>query len=206
MKHKNLIIALAVAAPAFFIIGCGTTETRSITEEHVLPEETIESMTIDTNEVQPPVEDLEVPVYAEADIVDSANEVNVELVESQVEEITPPTETAFYFATNDSQVKQEDYSVLIAHADYLMKHPEKTLRISGHTDQSGPAEYNQWLAKQRAEAVAKVLIEYGVAVSQIKIESLGETQPMAGLEHAIADRRVELEYSNDTQLSDANSF
>ncbi len=204
MKQKNLIIALTLAAPALFAIGCGVTETRTVVEEPVAPIETIDEITIDVNESNQPTEELMQPVYAEAEINDS--ETVIEAVVSEQPVMSEPEALTFYFSTGDSNVKQEDYDKLIAHADYLMQNPDKILRISGHTDQSGPVEYNQWLSEQRAKAVARILIEYGVPVAQIKTESLGASQPIAGLEHAIADRRVELEYAKETQLSEANSF
>ena len=161
----------------------------------------------DAQEMQQPVEDIAEAVFAEVGM--QSAELPVQPEEAQLELATVATQpdvATFYFATNDSSIRQEDFEKIIGHASYLMQNPDKSLRIIGHTDQSGSWEYNQWLARQRAEAVAKVLVEYGVQPTQIHIESQGEDKPIAGLEHAIADRRVELEYGSDTQLSEANSF
>jgi outer membrane protein OmpA-like peptidoglycan-associated protein len=51
------------------------------------------------------------------------------------------------------------------------------LVISGHTSKVGKASFNQWLSKQRAEAVAKVLIDAGIPASDIRTEGLSFSQP-----------------------------
>jgi len=221
MNHKTLVIALALATPALFVIGCGgMNETRSLAEQpaETLPVDMMQQSSqpadpgngvTDGNDEQP-AEDVAAAVFAEVQAETSSLPVQPpreQLPQDQAEPSVPQPDTlAFYFATNDSKVQQADFEKLIAHAKYLMQHPDMSLRISGHTDQSGSADYNRWLARQRAEAVARVLIEYGVQASQVHVESLGEDNPVAGLEHAIADRRVELEYAGETRLSEASSF
>ena len=76
------------------------------------------------------------------------------------------------------------------------------LKLMGHTDQSGDSEYNEKLAMKRSKSVAQVLIDYGVQAGQIITESLGEDSPISGFEHSIYDRRVEMEYTQETQLSE----
>ncbi|MCW9015240.1 MAG: OmpA family protein [Gammaproteobacteria bacterium] len=137
------------------------------------------------------------------EIAEAAPE-QISTVDVAQEETAQPDELQFYFASNQTDVKQADYEKLIAHAEYLIKHPDMKLKLSGHTDQSGSREYNQQLAEQRAQSVAAVLIEYGVQPAQIVTESLGEDYPTTGYEHAIYDRRVELEYSAITRLTESS--
>ena len=204
MNRKQLVIALALVSPVLVTIGCGgMNETRSVTEQQPVPVYSEPSIT-DSRDSQPVEADLDEAVYAEV-LEEPALPVQAE-TETVESPLSPPDTLAFYFASNESAVDQADFETLIAHARYLIQNPGMVLRLSGHTDQSGSRDYNQWLAKQRAEAVAEILIEYGVQPTQIRIESLGEDQPIAGLEHAIADRRVELEYSNEARLTEANGF
>lgn len=207
MKQKTLIVALTLAVPALFVIGCGgMSETRMAEQASQPPVEQLAEPTgIEEHgqpaSEQPPMDDIAETVFAE--ITPQLPVTPEQPAESVAQQ---PDTLALYFATNDASVQQADFEKLIAHAEYLMQNPGMSLRVSGHTDQSGSSEYNRWLAKQRAEAVARVLIDYGVQPSQIQVESLGEDKPVAGLEHAIADRRVELRYERETRLSDANSF
>jgi len=202
MNRKTLTMAIAITLPAFFIIACGSNETRQISEENL--EQEIYSQ---PEEV---VIGDEIAMSAETTINEAAAEIEKaeselvnQVAEALQEEAVPqPSDLVFYFDTNQSDVKQEDFDTLISHAEYLIKHPEIKLKLIGHTDQSGDQQYNQWLAKKRSDSVAQVLIQYGVQAEQLSMESQGEDLPVSGFEHAIFDRRVELEYSEETQLSE----
>ncbi len=207
MNRKTLFIAMAMSIPVLMAVGCG-----SMNENRVLADQPEDIGTMET-----PVPVTQEPVrQPEVDIADAVfAEVEAQPVSEEVAPVTEtvaesdpvqPEYTTFYFATDESKIAQEDFDKLMVHAEYLKANPGVSLRLVGHTDQSGGSEYNRWLAKQRAEAVAGVLIDYGVSAKQIKIESMGEDQPVAGLEHAIADRRVELEYLGETRFLEANRF
>jgi len=202
MNRKTLTMAIAITLPAFFIIACGSNETRQISEENLeqeiysQPEEVVTG-----DEIAMPAEMTINEAVVEIDKAESelVNQVTEAL---QEETIPQPSDLVFYFDTNQSAVKQDDFDSLISHAEYLIKHPGIKLKLIGHTDQSGDQQYNQWLAKKRSDSVAKVLIQYGVQAEQLSMESQGEDLPVSGFEHAIFDRRVELEYSEETQLSE----
>ena len=232
MNRNALIIAMGLSLPAF-IIGCtGVKDSNSLSEqsqvaehlplvqpesEPVLENPGMEAAAVESApEESTPDESAVSLEIAPAELTTPENEVTeAELVEAEQEEnrapavaepdMPQPAELKFFFASNDTRVKQEDYEKLIAHAEYLIKHPDTKLTIAGHTDQSGPTDYNQQLAEKRARAVAEVLIEYGVQAAQIETRGYGEDYPTTALEHAIYDRRVELEYSQLTRVSE-NSF
>lgn len=52
-----------------------------------------------------------------------------------------------------------------------------TVVLIGHTDDTGPAEYNLKLGERRAQAAKDYLVSSGVAPERIGIRSMGETQP-----------------------------
>lgn len=54
-----------------------------------------------------------------------------------------------------------------------------TVRVDGHTDDVGTAEYNQRLSVRRAEAVARVLATSGLARDHIEVRGWGKTRPVA---------------------------
>lgn len=51
------------------------------------------------------------------------------------------------------------------------------IRIVGHTDGRGDADYNLWLSQRRAEAVKTVLVMLGVDPNRLVVESRGEAEP-----------------------------
>jgi OOP family OmpA-OmpF porin len=70
------------------------------------------------------------------------------------------------------------------------------VRVAGHTDATGPDEYNQGLSERRAASVRKYLAEHGVAASRLMSIGFGESSPIASndtREGRALNRRVELE-------------
>ena len=64
-------------------------------------------------------------------------------------------------------------------ASSLQDYPDSTVQIVGHTDNTGGAAYNQDLSERRANAVADVLLDGGVAFARIQTIGRGEDQPVA---------------------------
>jgi len=72
----------------------------------------------------------------------------------------------------------------------------KSVTITGHTDNVGPAEFNQKLSEQRAQAVADYIISLGADPAKITVVGKGETQPVAEnstAEGRAKNRRVEVD-------------
>lgn len=59
------------------------------------------------------------------------------------------------------------------------KNPNITIEISGHTDSSGPDEYNLDLSERRAQNVKKYLVDAGADEERIIAKGYGETKPIA---------------------------
>jgi outer membrane protein OmpA-like peptidoglycan-associated protein len=67
--------------------------------------------------------------------------------------------------------------------------------VSGHTDTSGKASYNQGLSERRANAVADALVSKGVARNTISVHAYGDTQPVVATGPGVREvqnRRVEI--------------
>jgi len=107
-----------------------------------------------------------------------------------------PSRVLFDF---DSRLIRSDAeTALDITAIFMRTHSTTHVILEGHADPTGPAAYNERLAKQRAESVARFLIAHGVPASQIDaVTSAGERQPIsaAPAEH-FQDRRVELIFSS----------
>lgn len=72
--------------------------------------------------------------------------------------------------------------------------PNAGLKLKGHTDSTGSAEYNLELAHKRTEAVKALFVEKGVAADRIRTEWYGENNLLLALVGRQRDnRRVEVE-------------
>lgn len=99
------------------------------------------------------------------------------------------------FETNSFDLKPEAKEKLDAYADYMKRHPEDSIIITGYTDDRGAAAYNQKLSQKRANAVKKYLEEKGISGDRITAEGKGEANPVADNstpEGRQKNRRVEL--------------
>jgi len=73
---------------------------------------------------------------------------------------------------------------------------DENLKIVGHTDSTGPADYNLKLSVRRAESVAAYLEGQGILADHMTIEGMGEEQPIASnatRDGRAQNRRVEIE-------------
>lgn len=194
MNRRILYITLIISMPAFLTIGCGTHETRDITEENFTEEiELMKESDIDTEKV---IEIVEYEVKDELNIVEEIIE------QSDNKLINQPTERVLYFDTNQARIKQADIGLLVSHAKYMLSRPEVKMKITGYTDGSGSSDYNYDLAKKRSDSVADVLLQYGIQANRLSMHSQGENLSVPEYEHAIYDRRVEIEYMEEASLSE----
>jgi len=86
-------------------------------------------------------------------------------------------------------------------AEILNKYPDTEILIEGHTDSTGPAEYNMDLSMRRAQSVANFLTNVQVSPVRFRIMGYGEDQPIASNDTQAgrqANRRVDIAiYAND---------
>jgi len=58
--------------------------------------------------------------------------------------------------------------------EWLLRHPDGSVLVEGHTDERGTHEYNLALGERRAKSVTNYLIGLGVPASRISVISYGE--------------------------------
>ena len=101
------------------------------------------------------------------------------------------------FDVNKSDLKDSAKEGLDQVVELLKAYPTNTLRISGHTDNTGSDTYNQTLSERRAQAVANYLVSKGsVAQSRISTVGYGKHRPVASNsteEGRQQNRRVEID-------------
>ena len=86
---------------------------------------------------------------------------------------------AILFATDSASLNPNLRSDLFVLADSLNKYPQSIVTVTGHTDNTGSAGYNQDLSQRRAQSVSSVLLTGGVASSRIRTVGAGENRPIA---------------------------
>ncbi|HEY5204466.1 MAG TPA: OmpA family protein [Roseiarcus sp.] len=67
--------------------------------------------------------------------------------------------------------------------------------IDGHTDASGPEDYNQGLSERRADAVVSYLASDGIDKSLLVAKGFGKTKPRVANPYSPENRRVETHLS-----------
>jgi len=83
------------------------------------------------------------------------------------------------FATDSTTVSGASQNDLYTLARSINRYPNSTVNVVGHTDSTGDASYNFDLSQRRAQAVASVLMNGGVAPQRIRSIGRGEDQPVA---------------------------
>ncbi|WP_069383649.1 OmpA family protein [Halomonas caseinilytica] len=86
-------------------------------------------------------------------------------------------------------------SVLTDVAAKLRSNENVRVRIEGHTDSVGPADYNKDLSQRRADSVASFLASQGISANRMTTIGYGEEQPVASNDTQAGraeNRRVEL--------------
>lgn len=99
--------------------------------------------------------------------------VEVEKPTNKQAEVEPLKETFFYAIRLSDPTANATIDKIVA---WCNKYPTKSISISGYADKgTGNPKINQGYAKQRAEKVAKILQEKGIAASRMTVESFGDT-------------------------------
>jgi len=99
------------------------------------------------------------------------------------------------FDFDKATIKPEYYSWLDKGKELFEKYPTMKVQIDGHTDSTGPEEYNQKLSERRAKAVKDYLVnKVGIAADRLTTVGYGEMKPAYPndtKENRAKNRRVE---------------
>lgn len=85
--------------------------------------------------------------------------------------------TPVYFAFDQYSILPDQRPVLDRAIAWLTQNAAIRVRLEGHTDERGEAEYNLALGRRRALAVKDDLIAGGIAADRIDAVTLGEEDP-----------------------------
>ncbi len=112
-------------------------------------------------------------------------------------------DSGILFSTGKSSLSADSKNALAKFAESLKTTPETDVAIYGHTDNTGSREINEKISNQRAESVAKYLIEKGVSGSRLRTQGMAYDEPVASNETAegrAQNRRVEIYITANEQM------
>jgi OmpA-OmpF porin, OOP family len=100
------------------------------------------------------------------------------------------------FGSDTAYIEPASAGVLELVAQRLRENPEIRVRIEGYTDEQASEAHNLELSQERADAVKRILVGFGIAEDRLETVGLGESNPIASndtVEGRALNRRVELD-------------
>ncbi|MFE0753787.1 OmpA family protein [Inquilinus sp. NPDC058860] len=82
------------------------------------------------------------------------------------------------FGTNEATLASGQRESIGQLARALLSVDIHRLRVEGHTDDYGTAEYNQQLSERRAKAVAEALVAAGIPAQDLQVAGMGMSAPV----------------------------
>jgi peptidoglycan-associated lipoprotein len=83
-----------------------------------------------------------------------------------------------HFAYKSARIRADQRATLKANATCIRAHPDKAVRLEGHSDLKGRRRYNRKLAKRRWQAVKNALRKLKVPPRRMKGKSFGMEKPV----------------------------
>jgi outer membrane protein OmpA-like peptidoglycan-associated protein len=111
----------------------------------------------------------------------------------QLELVMPGNVT---FPINEYTIRESFLPVLDSVSEVLFKYTDTRIRVTGHTDSTGSADYNYGLSDRRAQSVGNYLASRGIDQNRVITQGVGPDQPIASNDTDAGraqNRRVELE-------------
>ena len=136
-----------------------------------------------------------------------AEEVKQAIPDATVERVGEGINVTFnsglLFKINSSVLSDAAKDNLAKAAGVFVKDPETILLVEGHTDDTGPLDFNMELSKKRAYAVSEFLESKGVAAGRFQVKWYGPNQPKypnTSEANRANNRRVELAIMANEQM------
>ena len=104
------------------------------------------------------------------------------------------------FDTGEAELKSSANRTVLKIVQFLQLNPKRVVRIEGYTDSTGGKQENRKLSRDRAQAVADMLMDLGVDDKRIHVEGYGDEYPVeanASERGRAQNRRVEIVFSDE---------
>jgi OOP family OmpA-OmpF porin len=99
-----------------------------------------------------------------------------------------------FFDVDKYELKEKSKTELTRIVDFLNENPTVKIEISGHTDNTGSAQYNKQLSQKRAQSVYDYLVKSNINATRLLSKGYGADKPVApndSDEHRQLNRRIE---------------
>lgn len=172
MRKRMLALLTGISLATLLVGGCANKEVVK-SEEAVVPKSEPVRVEPVKSEVKP-IEQAKPVILVEQPIV-SATQTEQQASKSAVAEITFET---VYFDFDKSDLRQDARDVLSRNAEIMLKSKaDSKIKIEGHCDERGSAEYNLALGERRAKSSLQYLTTLGVKADRLSIISYGKEKP-----------------------------
>lgn len=109
-----------------------------------------------------------------------------------------PSDFLVFFDFDSAMLTPEAQSIVNEAAANAKAANANRIIVTGHTDTSGPADYNMGLSLRRAESVRDELVLSGIPEANIELVAKGQTQPLVATPDGVREpqnRRVEIQFA-----------
>lgn len=131
-----------------------------------------------------------------------------------IEKVSLESDVLFEF--DQATLRPQGREKLDELADRIKDAQVESIVAVGHADRIGPAQYNEKLSAERAEAVKQYLAQKGIEEQRVRTEGAGQSQPVTGdqckglrgsklISCLQPDRRVEIEVRGTREVAGAGS-
>ena len=85
---------------------------------------------------------------------------------------------SIYFDFDEGSIREDQKDIMLKNSEWLKANPKVKVRLEGHCDERGTAEYNLALGQKRSEAAKTFLEGLGIARQRISAISYGKERPL----------------------------
>ena len=171
MKRRMILLVAALSMTTLIAGGCA--------KKDVVKSEEQSGATTKTEPAKPEAVKPEPPKRPEQDkaVLEPAKTDDQSALANKASAAESAFETA-YFDFDKSDLRKDTRDVLNKNADILLKiKPDAKIKIEGHCDERGSAEYNLSLGERRAKSVMQYLVTMGVKADRLSTISYGKEKP-----------------------------
>jgi outer membrane protein OmpA-like peptidoglycan-associated protein len=115
-----------------------------------------------------------------------------------------------HFMINSHIIRNISFALLERLAKLINDHPEYVhIEVQGHTDERGPAWFNERLSQTRADSVMAFLVKAGVNPARLTAKGYGQSKPLIEKRTEYAyymNRRVEFEITREIKQKNTDAL